>query len=286
MTELNKAGLEAARFAYEAPTLWDRAPTVRLQAAILAYLNALPDHIADASTMLPPAVGTVEPVAFDLDRFLQDDSGLPPFGASPPVTVTSGVGVRKLEWVKYPTHDIWRVDCMLGTYKVYAITDKIWTFDGYEGKVDSGDCTSAEDGFQICQAHFDAAIRSTLLPVEEATGDRNDVLEEAATAIGQQFVGAKGYVVDIVTAIRALKSTPTDRVTETSNIEHVGSDVFEPTEAEVEGWKAMQDALTKIIDMNVQYAQDRWGDPSKAEDMACVQVARAALKAAHMVGAV
>ena|ERR1051325_10475263 len=36
-------------------------------------------------------------------------------------------------------------------------------------------------------------------------------------------------------------------------------------------------ALQKIIDMNVQYAIDRYGDASKAEDMSCVRVARAAL---------
>ena len=37
------------------------------------------------------------------------------------------------------------------------------------------------------------------------------------------------------------------------------------------------EALQKIIDMNVQYCIDRYGDASKAEDMSCVAVARAAL---------
>ena len=40
-------------------------------------------------------------------------------------------------------------------------------------------------------------------------------------------------------------------------------------------------ALQKIIDMNVQYAKDRYGDAGKAEDMACVVVARSALSKAH-----
>lgn len=39
----------------------------------------------------------------------------------------------------------------------------------------------------------------------------------------------------------------------------------------------MRVALQQIIDMNVQYAVDRYGDAAQAETMACVQVARAAL---------
>lgn len=39
----------------------------------------------------------------------------------------------------------------------------------------------------------------------------------------------------------------------------------------------MYEALQSIIEMNVQYAIDRYGDASQAEDMACVRVARAAL---------
>jgi hypothetical protein len=36
-------------------------------------------------------------------------------------------------------------------------------------------------------------------------------------------------------------------------------------------------ALQQIIDMNVQYAIDRWGDANQAEPMACVRTARRAL---------
>lgn len=39
-------------------------------------------------------------------------------------------------------------------------------------------------------------------------------------------------------------------------------------------------ALQKIVDMNVQYAIDRYGDASEAETMSCVQVARAAISKA------
>lgn len=44
--------------------------------------------------------------------------------------------------------------------------------------------------------------------------------------------------------------------------------------AEIERLRA---ALRKIIEMNVQYARDRFGDESQAEYMACVRVAREAL---------
>jgi hypothetical protein len=43
---------------------------------------------------------------------------------------------------------------------------------------------------------------------------------------------------------------------------------------------AMRDALQKIVDMNVQYAIDRFGDASKAEALASVKTARAALSLA------
>jgi len=39
----------------------------------------------------------------------------------------------------------------------------------------------------------------------------------------------------------------------------------------------MRTALKKIIDMNVQYAKDCWGDETRAETLACVVTARAAL---------
>ena len=44
---------------------------------------------------------------------------------------------------------------------------------------------------------------------------------------------------------------------------------------------ALVDALQQIINMNVQYAIDRYGDAAQAETMACVSVARAALSQAE-----
>lgn len=41
---------------------------------------------------------------------------------------------------------------------------------------------------------------------------------------------------------------------------------------------ALEAALQKIIDMNVQYCRDKYGDATKAESMSCVSVARNALK--------
>jgi hypothetical protein len=40
----------------------------------------------------------------------------------------------------------------------------------------------------------------------------------------------------------------------------------------------MGDALKSIIDMNVQYAIDKYGDAQRAEAMACVVAARSALQ--------
>ena len=37
------------------------------------------------------------------------------------------------------------------------------------------------------------------------------------------------------------------------------------------------EALQKIVEMNAQYCHDKYGDSSKAESMACVRVARAAI---------
>ncbi len=40
------------------------------------------------------------------------------------------------------------------------------------------------------------------------------------------------------------------------------------------------DALIKIVEMNQQYAIDKYGDVKKAEEMACVRTARAAINKA------
>ncbi|WP_274371810.1 hypothetical protein [Morganella morganii] len=40
------------------------------------------------------------------------------------------------------------------------------------------------------------------------------------------------------------------------------------------------DALIKIVEMNQQYAIDKYGDVRKAEEMACVRMARAAINKA------
>jgi len=45
----------------------------------------------------------------------------------------------------------------------------------------------------------------------------------------------------------------------------------------VNSHNALVSALEQIIEMNVQYAIDRYGDASQAEMMACVSTARAAL---------
>lgn len=45
----------------------------------------------------------------------------------------------------------------------------------------------------------------------------------------------------------------------------------------LERCQAMEAALNQIIEMNQQWADDQWGDRSKAESMACVKTARAAL---------
>ncbi|QXO49006.1 hypothetical protein JC861_14275 [Morganella morganii] len=42
----------------------------------------------------------------------------------------------------------------------------------------------------------------------------------------------------------------------------------------------MLDALIKIVEMNQQYAIDKYGDVRKAEEMSCVRTARAAINKA------
>jgi hypothetical protein len=44
--------------------------------------------------------------------------------------------------------------------------------------------------------------------------------------------------------------------------------------------KILSNALEKIIEMNRQYAHDKYGDAERAETMACVTVAREALREA------
>lgn len=44
--------------------------------------------------------------------------------------------------------------------------------------------------------------------------------------------------------------------------------------------KILSDALEKIIEMNRQYALDKYGDAERAETMACVTLAREALQQA------
>lgn len=52
----------------------------------------------------------------------------------------------------------------------------------------------------------------------------------------------------------------------------------------VNSFDTLVSALEQIIDMNVQYAIDRYGDAAEAETMACVTVARAALSQAKSNG--
>ena len=56
---------------------------------------------------------------------------------------------------------------------------------------------------------------------------------------------------------------------------HVAAEIAIASDARIE---ALEAALQKIIDMNVQYCYDRYGDVDKAESMACVRVARDTLK--------
>lgn len=52
---------------------------------------------------------------------------------------------------------------------------------------------------------------------------------------------------------------------------------FDAMVADRQQMEVLEDALRQIIDMNVQYAIDRYGSAANAETMSCVKVARAAL---------
>ncbi len=78
----------------------------------------------------------------------------------------AGLRVKPLEWVKHPERDAWRVDTMLGTYKVFAITSPVsWTFDGgfaaVGGKIDLF-AASPEAAKAAAQADYEARILSAI----------------------------------------------------------------------------------------------------------------------------
>ena len=72
------------------------------------------------------------------------------------------VVMKPLAWVKHPSADIWRVDTIIGTYKVFGTgPSPSWDFDGLTEK-SSHVCKSVEAGFSAAQAHHDANILSCI----------------------------------------------------------------------------------------------------------------------------
>ena len=70
--------------------------------------------------------------------------------------------VKPLAWVKHPSADIWRVDTIIGTYKVFGTgPSPSWDFDGLTEKV-SHVCMIVDEGFSAAQAHHDARIFSAI----------------------------------------------------------------------------------------------------------------------------
>jgi len=82
-----------------------------------------------------------------------------------------------------------------------------------------------------------------------------------------------------------------DTVHKPSNTHPFGDEIFRfnddsdgPSDADLSLILAapyLLDALKKIINFNIQYCIERYGDESKAESMACVVVARAAIAKAE-----
>jgi hypothetical protein len=67
---------------------------------------------------------------------------LMPFLAALAVQTQQGVEVKKLEWVKHPSAELWRAYTTLGVYQVHAFKIPGWTFDKHDG---GGTSASADD---------------------------------------------------------------------------------------------------------------------------------------------
>lgn len=81
-------------------------------------------------------------------------------------SATAGVPVvRGLVWTKHPTNDIWRVDTLLGAYKVYGIMmPASWVFDGNDGTVLEANADNPDASKAACQADFEQRCLAIINP--------------------------------------------------------------------------------------------------------------------------
>ena len=93
--------------------------------------------------------------------------------------------VKPLVWVKHPSADIWRVDTIIGTYKVFGTgPSPSWDFDGLTEKV-SHVCMIVDEGFSAAQAHHDARIFSAINFTPASPLSAVVAYERAAEAMAQ-----------------------------------------------------------------------------------------------------
>lgn len=91
--------------------------------------------------------------------------------APPPAPVESAqVKVRPLEWVKHPSANIWRAECLLGVYQLYNIQTPVWLFDGFTDRVHDKRADSVDAGFAAAQADYESRIRASLDLATDAEG--------------------------------------------------------------------------------------------------------------------
>lgn len=88
------------------------------------------------------------------------------------------VQVKPLEWAKHPTADMWRVDTLIGTYKVFGVFGSpSWDFDGYADQT-SKVSESIEAAQSAAQADYEQRIRSALVPAPAVPDDVAKIVAE------------------------------------------------------------------------------------------------------------
>lgn len=75
--------------------------------------------------------------------------------------------IKPLPWTQHPTHEIWRADTLIGTYKVFMIGEKTtWDFDGSnDAKLNqfSNPAENVEHAKDMCHTHLSEILHEHFL---------------------------------------------------------------------------------------------------------------------------
>ncbi len=162
------------------------------------------------------------------------------------------VAVKPLEW-----EDGFIASTPFGAYTISDYADDRWVFSyhTYPYAVESDDDFETEaEAKAAAQADYEQRILSALTTHPADLREENERLKQLLRSANAEIESQHAQ-----------------------HIAYVERSSSNATAAEARV-KALEEALQAIIDMNVQYATDKYGDASKAEAMACVMTARAALK--------